>query len=1184
MWLGGIHIPGPILTAHEDGRLVIFAGAGISMSPPSSLPNFLGLATEIREKLQSTEDPASPAWIDRLDAYLGGLDDDHKYDIHGLTQGIVTVPTSKPNRNHDALARIAAKGIPRVITTNYDLHLERRLKTHCDHAIEVFRAPAIPLGDDFEGLVYLHGCAEAPPERLVVTDRDFSKAYFHSAWAARFLERMFRSYVVLFVGYSHTDVVMRYLGLGLGPRDERYVITDKPHDPIWERLGISVLDYEEGQHQVLTECLTAWADYSEMGLLAHRQRIWSIASGEVVTPTSEDPDGDSPPETAIAMVTPPEQLSYLEESIRRADRVEFFCQAATDPGWLDWISDKEPFIGLFTRTTPWSDVRSRLAFWYVGKFAFGNEAASMKAWSVFSTSSGSLSTELWNALAVQLHAYQIDDGTRRPPHVLRWIWLLMDQEHVGCATDYLQYALEWEGVWDDRELALALLAHFLTPRVKVDRLTSGLEVSTRGERYWLEEAWSKKFLPCLDDLVLEVHPIVEQALTRHLVLEDRVTCRDLGFNWRRAAIEPDDHDTATHREEIDTIIDAARDCVECLWTVSPSIAQQAVSRWVSSKYPLLNRLAVHAVGVSPTLDADARARFVLDNDCSRRRECLPETFRLLERAAPQLSGAVLDALVDAFAPASDGVADQFRAYTAYELLTRAGAVHQPLEEALARIAADHSDFTPDQHPGMNVGLIVSWVQDRPPLSVSEFVDMVAADAEDAVAFVLGFEVRSFPSGAEPTRDDALVMVRSTVREHPTVGLKLWPQTKSAVDVRGAIVSAWGEVKETADAADVLSTLSSADLRDLAHQVGQFLIHASSTKSIHWDEVPGVDEFMERVWQLCETSEAYQPGEQDDWWSGTSSVLVGHLMEFWFRVFHRRWSGAGDSWSGLPVRDREFLDRALADRTKRGAHALTQISGRLAYLDQADSVWCRQQLLPLRDWAAPSMAEPFWWGVLSYATWNPGLVADGLLEGLVETTDHLDAFRIDQRHRWAGLLASIAVRCEIASADAWVSEFTARAAVADRERWIDELARELSALDELGRTAVWDNWLGAFWAARTRNDPVVLEQTEMDRFASIAPSAPAGELETAVQLLESTAASFSSHAHASRFVNDDLITARPELIGRFYKHLINNTDPQGFYGHHELRPKLQRLVATHGDWDELMAAALRLQIDLTKPKG
>ena len=40
MLLGGVQIPADVLTAWEEGRLVIFTGAGISMSAPSSLPNF----------------------------------------------------------------------------------------------------------------------------------------------------------------------------------------------------------------------------------------------------------------------------------------------------------------------------------------------------------------------------------------------------------------------------------------------------------------------------------------------------------------------------------------------------------------------------------------------------------------------------------------------------------------------------------------------------------------------------------------------------------------------------------------------------------------------------------------------------------------------------------------------------------------------------------------------------------------------------------------------------------------------------------------------------------------------------------------------------------------------------------------------------------------------------------------
>src|SRR5690554_7670999 len=41
---------------------------------------------------------------------------------------------------------------------------------------------------------------------LVITDREFGRAYLTEGWARRFLVALFRKYVVLFVGYSHDDL------------------------------------------------------------------------------------------------------------------------------------------------------------------------------------------------------------------------------------------------------------------------------------------------------------------------------------------------------------------------------------------------------------------------------------------------------------------------------------------------------------------------------------------------------------------------------------------------------------------------------------------------------------------------------------------------------------------------------------------------------------------------------------------------------------------------------------------------------------------------------------------------------------------------------------------------------------------------------------------------------------------
>jgi hypothetical protein len=87
MLLGGVHIPADVLTAWEEQRLVIFTGAGVSMSPPSSLPNFAGLAAEVASILQSLLDPEADEWKDQLDTFMDVMNEDDGVDVHRLVQG-----------------------------------------------------------------------------------------------------------------------------------------------------------------------------------------------------------------------------------------------------------------------------------------------------------------------------------------------------------------------------------------------------------------------------------------------------------------------------------------------------------------------------------------------------------------------------------------------------------------------------------------------------------------------------------------------------------------------------------------------------------------------------------------------------------------------------------------------------------------------------------------------------------------------------------------------------------------------------------------------------------------------------------------------------------------------------------------------------------------------------------------
>src|ERR1700722_7675159 len=275
MLIKGINLPEELLRAHEAGDLVIFAGAGVSCPPPSSLPLFKALAEQIGENTSFQLGEGEP-----FDRYLGRLKQ-NEVKVHELAANILINDSTRPHELHQLLVELfGSAGRLKLVTTNFDTHFSTAVDGKFSSEVETFFAPALPLGNDFAGLVYLHGCAKKPV-RCVLTDEDFGRAYLTQAWASRFLQAMFSRYTVLFVGYSHDDPVMHYLARGLPPQGQRqrFAFTTEEQTALskWKFLGIQPITYQkcsgENGHQAITDTVREWVLESNRGLLEKSQRI-----------------------------------------------------------------------------------------------------------------------------------------------------------------------------------------------------------------------------------------------------------------------------------------------------------------------------------------------------------------------------------------------------------------------------------------------------------------------------------------------------------------------------------------------------------------------------------------------------------------------------------------------------------------------------------------------------------------------------------------------------------------------------------------------------------------------------------------------------------------------------------------------------------------------------------------------
>ena len=300
------------------------------MAAPSNLPHFDALASYVAE--QAHREPYDPQAHggETPDAFLGRLEQDG-VAVRDLVHERLARSDSRPCDLHRAIVRLfGSADRVRIVTTNFDSHLKAAAAEEYPVSPQTYCAPAIPLGNDFTGIVNLHGCLDGRLQDLVVTSKDFGRAYLTNPWAAGFLRDLFTKYVTLFVGYSHNDIVMKYLALGLQPLSRRFgFLPEGDHaTKMWDQLGIHRIHYPaKSDHGELTETIRRWGNWERMDLLAHESRLRILVS-------------QGPPVN-------PSDVSYLERAINHDTQSRFFAEHATGVEWLDWISLRKPFPHLF---------------------------------------------------------------------------------------------------------------------------------------------------------------------------------------------------------------------------------------------------------------------------------------------------------------------------------------------------------------------------------------------------------------------------------------------------------------------------------------------------------------------------------------------------------------------------------------------------------------------------------------------------------------------------------------------------------------------------------------------------------------------------------------------------------------------------------------------------------------------
>lgn len=208
--------PPALADAITRGRLVVVAGAGISVLPPSSLPSWWGFNEALLKALRQAAQSLLPPGYDELlqdltldripvvafsDHVVRSFAGEAYFPMLGLLE------SSRPNANHRALAELARRGcLQHIVTPNFDTLIERAFRD-ADVALEVLIGRDSPAAVEGRGrartmLHKIHGSAN---DKTSLVDTVSQKLRGLSTEQRAALEEAFADGHVLFIGFSGAD-------------------------------------------------------------------------------------------------------------------------------------------------------------------------------------------------------------------------------------------------------------------------------------------------------------------------------------------------------------------------------------------------------------------------------------------------------------------------------------------------------------------------------------------------------------------------------------------------------------------------------------------------------------------------------------------------------------------------------------------------------------------------------------------------------------------------------------------------------------------------------------------------------------------------------------------------------------------------------------------------------------------
>ena len=1144
MKIAEIEFPEPLCAALRDGKLVVFAGAGVSMGEPANLPNFHRLARMIAEGTGQTLQNSEP-----VDRFLGRLER-QGVNVHARAAQVLSQDDPQPTELHRDLLRLCStSGKVHIVTTNFDLLFEQAIKAVFDFDPEVFRSPALPLGQRFEGIVHVHGMVHHH-DGMVLTDRDFGRAYLTEGWARRFLVELFREFTVLFVGYGHNDTVMHYLARALpeGDVDKRFALTGKSSNDLqhWRVLGIEPIIYRQSSkhdHSKLHEGLHRLAKVFSRGVLDWKRVISDLA-------------GRKPPLGAG------EEADLISEVLKDETKTRFFTEIALSPEWIGWLDKRKHLDALFgTGTLSLPD--GVLARWLTERFAHQH---ANELFLLIARHDTSLHPDFWERLGWKTCAAAADPLDK--DNLSRWVSLLLATAPVD-ADEFVLAAMgercARNGLVDNLlQVFNAMAGSRLLLKPSFERSDDGsgdqgrsVEVTlplVGGHYELLNSLWEESLRPCLAQVAEPLLEIVIRRLEeQHLTLSawQKATREWDSTSFGRSAIEP--HNQDEYPEAVDVLINTARDCLEWLAANQAGAATRWCDQLAGSKVPLLRRLAVHTLSARTELAADQKINWLLKHiglyDLPAHHEIFQAVKLTYPKASPERRANLVESVLDhRWSDKEFPDKEQLTAYSHFNWLhwlCSAAPDCTLAKRALDEVRSKHPDLEPRDHPDFMH--CIHGPQLVRPQSLWTTKQLLARPAQDWLPKLLSWQ----PTSTElfsPSREGLVLAVQKAAEQNFDWGVALADALAGAgkwdVDLWSGLIWVWSKMELDEDNyRRVLNQLERVELypqhaREIAEVLCMLVKDQGTPHALKL--LPQANKIAAALWDCLDRDEP--PEKPDDWLTMAINHAAGVLVEFWLGSL------------GIWRRQQEPLPKTLSDEYSIALSGIVQdgtLAGRLgrsflasqfAFLLTVDEAWTKENLLPF--FYADSNTEDFqatWDGFLTWGRLNPA-VAEHLGDAFLNAVQWINGEFISRRDRFVSYYTTMLGYFAEDPLEEWVPKLFQHGNVEVWHLFASQVQFHLRGMDKVRQQEWWCRWLKRYWENRLQGVPARLESGEVDRMLGWLPDLTAvfpEAVDLTIRLRDQlpTEAQVFGHGVVNRIgKSDSLVQSHPQEVAQLLIYL------------------------------------------------